>query len=217
MKFLQGFWKLFKKPSPAIPKKSDTESSAPAKEVSTDKIADLHVTAISKPDRTKTKRELEDTTFKSARPSSELEKQQSSKTDLKEKDYPLPQKPDETVHSYGPIIRPKRETAYLQVGIDFGTSSTKIVYSQLGKARAHAVCYNHKLPHYPDYCLPSVAAVDRSGKLLLGIEAARMLVTERWDRGFQRFKVIVAGNCDELFMDKVTCDTFVSYRASCKG
>lgn len=217
MKFLQGFWKLFKKPSPAILRKSNAEPSAPAKAGAIDKGADLHFTSISEADSIKSNREFKDTKFKPSPASFELEKQQSSKTDPREKDYPLVQKPGETPPSYGPIIRPKRDTAYLQVGIDFGTSSTKIVYSQLGRAVAHAICFDHKLPHYPDYCVPSVAAVGKSGKLLLGIEAARMLVNERWDKGFQRFKVIVAGNCDEQFMDKVTCSTFVSYRDSCKG
>lgn len=216
MKFLQGFWKLFKKPSPAILRKSNAEPSAPAKVSAIDKGADLHFTSISEADSIKSNREFKDTTSKPSPPSSELEKQQNSKTDPREKDYPLVQKPGETPPSYGPIIRPKRETVYLQVGIDFGTSSTKIVYSQLGKAGAHAICFDHKLPYYPDYCVPSVAAVGKSGKLLLGIEAARMLVNERWDKGFQRFKVIVAGNCDELFKDTLTCEKFLNYRDSYK-
>lgn len=110
------------------------------------------------------------------------------------------------------VIRRKRGKAHIQVGLDFGTSSTKIVYSQLGRRLSRPIMFKHNLPHYPDYCLPSLAAIDEEGKLLLGIEAAKAISNQEWDSGLQRFKVIVAGNYDEAFRDPVTEKRFCDYR-----
>ena len=110
------------------------------------------------------------------------------------------------------VIRPKRGKAHIQVGLDFGTSATKIVYSQLGRRLSRPIMFKHNLPHYPDYCLPSLAAIDEEGKLLLGIEAAKAISNQEWDSGLQRFKVIVAGNYDEVFKDPVTEKRFCDYR-----
>ena len=116
-----------------------------------------------------------------------------------------------TIKSNG-LIRKKEEKVYIQVGLDFGTSSTKIVFSQIGKRYAKALFLGHKLPTFPEYCLPSIAAINGHGKLLLGIDAARYLIKKQWDSGFQRIKVIVAGKYDDTFKDRVTENNFYSYR-----
>ena len=219
MKFLRGFWKLFERPSPLTQAKPGIETAEPIKvsPIGTGKESALSSTRV--PESPKDKKELTDTTSTSVSSSLEVKKQYTSDPDPEAKHYKPIREPVMATPTYptGPLIRPKREKVYLQIGIDFGTSSTKIVYSQLSKAGAHAISFNHKLPHYPDYCLPSIAAIDKSGRLLLGTEAARALANERWDKGFQRFKVIVAGNCDELFEDAVTCKMFFDYRDSCNG
>jgi len=111
----------------------------------------------------------------------------------------------------GPLIRKRREKDHIQVGLDFGTSSTKAVYSHVGRRVSKAVSFNHHLPNYPPYCLPSLAAIDARGQLLLGTDAARFLGTQEWDSGLQRFKVIVAGEHDETFKDSITEDSFYHY------
>jgi len=112
----------------------------------------------------------------------------------------------------GAIIRRKKQRVYLQIGLDFGTSATKVIYTQLGKRISRAICFDHNLPTYPDYCLPSLAAIDSQGNLLLGIEAARFLSRKNWDTGFQRFKVAVAGKHDRTFYDELTHENFNRYR-----
>jgi len=100
----------------------------------------------------------------------------------------------------------------VQVGIDFGTSSTKIAYAQLGvPARtARPLLFSHRLPTYADYCLPSVAAYDKhAGGLLLGPEAAHHLTKQPWGSGLRRFKVLVAGKYERAFQDEAAA---VSYR-----
>jgi hypothetical protein len=112
------------------------------------------------------------------------------------------------------VIRKKSREVKIQVGLDFGTSSTKIMYTQLDKRLCRVMNLGHNLRGYPSYCLPSVAAIDERGSLLLGIEAARFLSDKPWDAGFQRFKMIVAGNCDPTYIDEKTCMAFDDYRAS---
>jgi len=111
-------------------------------------------------------------------------------------------------------IRKKSELVHIQVGLDFGTSSTKVMYSQLGKRGRRVVNFDHGLPHYPDYCLPSLAAIDDQRNLLLGIDAARYLIDKEWDSGFQRFKSILAGMHDNIFLDKDIEEKFIRYRDS---
>jgi len=113
-------------------------------------------------------------------------------------------------------IRKKREKIYIQVGLDFGTSSTKVVYSQLGQRGSYALNFNHNLPTYPNYCLPSLAAIDKNGRIVLGIEATQQLLEQEWDSGFQRLKVVVAGKYDKEFRDSKTEKRFYQYIESNK-
>jgi len=112
-----------------------------------------------------------------------------------------------------PPIRKKREPVHIQVGLDFGTSCTKIVYSQAGRRSKKALSFDHGLSIYPNYCIPSLAAISPKGEFLLGIEAARYLIDKEWDSGFQRFKVIVAGKYDANFRDLKTEENFVRHRS----
>ena len=168
MKFLRGFWKLFERPSALTPTKPGIETAEPIKmsPIGIGKESSLSSTSAS--ESPQDKKELTDTTSTSVTSSLEVKKQYASYPDAEAKNYKPIRETVMATPTYptGPLIRPKRDKVYLQVGIDFGTSSTKIVYSQVGKAGAHAFCFNHKLSHYPDYCLPSVAAVDKGGKLL---------------------------------------------------
>lgn len=111
-----------------------------------------------------------------------------------------------------PPIRRKVEKIHINVGLDFGTSFTKVVYSQGGKRFKRALSFDHNLPIYPNYCLPSVAAIGSNGDFLLGAKAARYLMDKEWDSGFRRFKVVVAGKYDSAFFDKATEENFLRYR-----
>lgn len=124
---------------------------------------------------------------------------------------PDQQSPKQTSDSTGSIITKKKQQIHLQVGLDFGTSSTKVVYSQLGRRLSRAISFNHNLPNFPQYCLPSIAAINNDRKLLLGIEAAKHLSNKEWDLGIQRLKIIVAGNYDPVFRDNQTINNFNRY------
>ncbi len=121
----------------------------------------------------------------------------------------------ETQTINGPLIRLKKDKIDIQVGLDFGTSATKVMFRRIGGRTAKVVDFQHNLPHYPNYCLPSLAAVDKNGHLLLGAEAAKYLIDYSWDTGFQRMKVIVAGNTDERFLDPITKEKFDNYSCEC--
>lgn len=105
----------------------------------------------------------------------------------------------------------KGEKVSIQVGLDFGTSCTKVAYSQRGTRFFKSICFDHALPGYPAYCLPSLAAVDSRGELLLGPAAVQELADQHWDRGLRRFKVLVAGQVDPSFEDPITRQGFQKY------
>src|SRR5438445_9688111 len=66
-------------------------------------------------------------------------------------------------------IRVSREKVHVQVGVDFGTSTTKVAYRQIGgRGQVKALNFDHGLPHYPGFCTPSLAAFDAKGNFLLG-------------------------------------------------
>jgi len=115
-----------------------------------------------------------------------------------------------------PPIRKKIEKIHIQVGLDFGTSCTKLVFSQQGRRFSKVLSFKHNLPIYPNFSLPSLAAIDKQGELLLGTEAAKFLSDKEWDFGFQRFKVIVAGKYDDSLRDQKTEENFYKYRDSNK-
>ncbi len=113
----------------------------------------------------------------------------------------------------GPVRR-RVEKIQIQVGLDFGTSSTKIAYAPIGgvgQRQVRPLIFDHNLKTYEHFCLPSLAAFDRNGHLLLGIEAAKLLESEPWDSGLRRLKVVVAGRYEESFHDPNTKRAFDEY------
>ena len=108
-------------------------------------------------------------------------------------------------------FRPSKETIHIQVGLDFGTSATKIVYAQVGGRFFRAVIFEHGLPNYPTFALPSVMAFDARNRLLIGSDAARHLLDKPWQEGFQRLKMIVAGKYDLAFKEPQTEQAFHRY------
>ena len=65
-----------------------------------------------------------------------------------------------------PFLRKKKEKVHIQVGLDFGTSATKVAFSQLGRRTFRVVNFNHGLPNYPSYCIPSIGCIGHDGRLL---------------------------------------------------
>jgi len=98
------------------------------------------------------------------------------------------------------------------VGLDFGTSCTKIMHSQADRKLTQAIIFNHGLePTYPCFCLPTIAAFNEGRELLLGIEAAKILENKPWDYGLRLFKVVVAGNHEPHFRDNAAEQAFNNY------
>ena len=86
------------------------------------------------------------------------------------------------------------------------------MFTQIGRRGAEVISFNRGLPCYPDYCLPSLAAIDKKGILLLGTEAGKHLSKDEWDSGMRRFKVVVAGKHDPAFIDIQTEEAFETYK-----
>lgn len=114
-----------------------------------------------------------------------------------------------TLYKQRVIYFPKRVN--IQVGLDLGTSSAKVVYWQFGRRIRRPVLFDHAFQHYPKYCLPSVVAIDDNGDLVFGIEAEKLLINEPWNSGIRRFKVLVAGKYDNSFRDRETEMEFNDY------
>jgi len=107
-------------------------------------------------------------------------------------------------------IRRRQEKIYLQVGVDFGTSSTKVAYRQLGGRveLVRPILFQHNLPNYPRYCLPSLGAFDVSGRLLFGDEAAQFLLDKDLNNGVKLLKMVLAGRHDPSFYDAAADELF---------
>ena len=75
-------------------------------------------------------------------------------------------------------IRPRAEAVHIQVGVDFGTSATKIAYQEGGRPGITPLVFDHGLAAVPSYCIPSVIAYD-GDELVIGVEAARVRTVSR--------------------------------------
>lgn len=76
----------------------------------------------------------------------------------------------------------------IQIGLDFGTSGTKVVYRDLQMGVSRPMDFNHRLKGYPSYVLPSTVTIE-GGKVFFGIAAE-----ERSGSGqvFRSFKICLA-------------------------
>jgi hypothetical protein len=108
-------------------------------------------------------------------------------------------------------IRVRREKVHIQVGVDFGTSTTKIAYRQIGARVRQVVALNfaHNFLHYPTFCLPSLAAFDGSGNLLIGYDAATFLADKPVTDGLRYQKLVLAGEHDKTFFDSFVTQVFM--------
>lgn len=101
-------------------------------------------------------------------------------------------------------IRVSRQSLRVQVGLDFGTSTTKVMYSvrNRGEKQHLPLDLKHDIPGLPSYLLPSVATFDRAGRLLLGHRASNALAGIEWSSGLSNFKVLLAGRHEARYLDK---------------
>lgn len=108
-----------------------------------------------------------------------------------------------------PGIRRASGTLRVQVGLDFGTSCTKVMYQILGSAERtiRVISFGHGLTTCPDYALPSLAAFTKNGHLLLADVAAKAL-DQRWGYGLSRFKMLTAGRVEARFCDRLLDERF---------
>src|ERR1041384_7346598 len=112
-------------------------------------------------------------------------------------------KPDQPVTEGAPLVFRRRERLDIQVGLDFGTSSTKAVYREIGtptEAR-RVVDFGTRSREYPSYCCPNVGAIDGDGSFLWGWDASRTPEFAAVRGGIRRLKVVVAGTKETRFRD----------------
>lgn len=107
--------------------------------------------------------------------------------------------------------QPPKELVHIQIGIDFGTSFSKIAYRELGSRLITPLLFDNNIEYCPDYCIPSVVAIDDSRNILFGVEAENFLKDQGWDFGLRRIKTIVAGMYDPKFYNKYLNDQFSDY------
>ena len=85
-----------------------------------------------------------------------------------------------------------RRTAIIQVGIDFGTSTTKVAYRQAGPGGiVRPLIFDHGLEGVPEFGLPSLAMVDGDGRLLVGVQAAAGMRSQSWAEAMRAFKALL--------------------------
>ena len=106
---------------------------------------------------------------------------------------------------------PKR-VAVIQVGIDFGTSTTKIAYRQVNpRGQVRPLIFDHGLEGVPAFGLPTLAMVDSDGRLVVGEEAATRMMDRSWDEALRAFKVLVASRVDSSLEARELSEAFDRY------
>lgn len=100
-------------------------------------------------------------------------------------------------------IRVARTKLRVQVGLDFGTSTTKVMYSvrNRGEKKHLPLDLHHGLSGVAPYIVPSIATFDRAKQLLLGHRAAQALAGLDWSAGLTNFKMLLAGRHDPRYLD----------------
>lgn len=118
-----------------------------------------------------------------------------------------------------PVFRRAQERPRVQVGLDFGTSSTKAMWTRLGAPdrTVRAIDFGHGLPGVPSFCLPSVAAFDARGRLALGDSALQALPEDGVQFAMSRFKMLVAGRADSSYLDARNKDLFNEHVRAATG
>lgn len=103
----------------------------------------------------------------------------------------------------------ERETVKVVVGMDFGTSSTKVVYRVLGAAQkaVYPLAVNPEDRFLP-FALPSTVAFDRNG-ILFGQAAEKCLADKPRTEGVRYLKILLAGTIHQAFYDR---DIFEPYQ-----
>lgn len=105
------------------------------------------------------------------------------------------------------VKEPPKEKRHINIGIDFGTSGTKVIYRDIIGKKAWVCRFDHGLGSYPDFVLPSsLRVIDE--KLYFGGEAERRAPH---GSGIRSFKICMA--CQDGLTDQESCnlvfDTFL--------
>jgi len=95
-----------------------------------------------------------------------------------------------------PIRRKTTEVVNIIVGLDFGTSNTKVAYRRLSTDQVKPIIFNHNLQNHENYFLPSIIVFDNEGSLKLGLEAAEYLENEPSKKGIFNFKMLFVSEID---------------------
>jgi len=215
MDIFKALWDFFNPPPKPQPQKSKSKTSAKVNQRTTKKAGGTRKPkSIKNQTAKKTIREISETKLTQIHP-----EPKQAQPSLKQKpEVPLntgkPEKKQSEPEAIG--IRRTYEKITIQVGIDFGTSSTKVAYKELGEMKEVVpICFDHQSDSYPAYCMPSVAAykLNKNNKweLLLGVEAAKYLENRSWDDGLRRFKLLVAGHYDKSYREKDTHEIYFEY------
>jgi hypothetical protein len=111
--------------------------------------------------------------------------------------------PGTTSAPTAPGIRRTQTVARIQVGLDFGTSATKVLWVRTGvpEPKISAIDFDHGIADLPRFCLPSLAAFDQRGNLLLGDVALSHMRSGPAGSALTRFKMLVAGEQDQRYLD----------------
>jgi hypothetical protein len=72
-----------------------------------------------------------------------------------------------------PLAAPAKSEALINIGFDFGTSSTKIFWRDVFNDRVALLGFDGNISGYPSVCLPSTLKILRDGELLLGNAAEK--------------------------------------------
>ena len=102
-----------------------------------------------------------------------------------------------------------RKSLRVVLGLDFGTSCSKLAYRVLGGNRVVRFLHlGESGLDDPTFCYTSTVMPDSSGEPLFGNESGRASLRRPADSGIRRLKVLVAGGVDKSFRDVTLLEQF---------
>src|SRR5689334_12439608 len=92
-------------------------------------------------------------------------------------------------------VKPKQKKTplYINLGIDFGTSFTKVCYRDVGREASGIVDFSSQHSSWPDALIPSLIRLGPSGKILAAIPAPNGQITRNGWATVDQIKMRLAG------------------------
>jgi hypothetical protein len=108
-----------------------------------------------------------------------------------------------------PPISVRKDVIDIWVGLDFGTSCTKVAYRRMDEIKkVYPILLDHGLRDYPGFAIPSLAFFRKDHQPEFGISAAKEIERGSDDAAIYGMKTVLAGEVDQNYCKQEHMDAF---------